>query len=164
METKLTSKEQAENAVRWAKALASGRYKKTHGTLRKEVDGETRYCCLGVACRVFKTNTSEDEYEAVKVLLGLNTEIGDFFSKGKPVGVKDAACLTELNDETFRKDDTFRNVHSAIVSKYRRVFRPSVAKFLRVDGNALRIVAAAKPVAKRRNPRKAGRSKTGTPK
>lgn len=36
----------------WVDALRSGQYKQTDGGLRRTVNDEKRYCCLGVACDV----------------------------------------------------------------------------------------------------------------
>ena len=39
--------------AKWVKALRSGRYKQTDNTLREiNSKGESRYCCLGVACNI----------------------------------------------------------------------------------------------------------------
>lgn len=43
------TQEQQANRERWARALESGSYLQTRGTLN---NGE-RYCCLGVACELF---------------------------------------------------------------------------------------------------------------
>src|SRR2546423_13169889 len=45
-----------ENMRLWVAALRSGEYKQGTGTLERTVDGETRHCCLGVACRVAMNN------------------------------------------------------------------------------------------------------------
>ena len=37
----------------WVKALQSGEYKQTVGILCKEVQGERKYCCLGVLTDLF---------------------------------------------------------------------------------------------------------------
>jgi hypothetical protein len=40
-------------AMKWVKALRSGRYKQTDGQLMyRGLDGKPSYCCLGVLCRV----------------------------------------------------------------------------------------------------------------
>jgi hypothetical protein len=46
--------EHAEHLRLWADALTSGRYQQGRSTLahRDEDTGETRYCCLGVACEI----------------------------------------------------------------------------------------------------------------
>lgn len=44
-----------EAILEWVEALESGRYQQTTGTLAQyEKDGSVGYCCLGVACDVFK--------------------------------------------------------------------------------------------------------------
>lgn len=37
---------------KWIKALRSGEYKQGVGSLRRIVEGEARYCCLGVLCEL----------------------------------------------------------------------------------------------------------------
>ena len=37
----------------WVKALRSGMYKQALGQLRRILDGEKSYCCLGVAQEIF---------------------------------------------------------------------------------------------------------------
>lgn len=37
---------------KWIKALRSGEYKQGVGSLRRIVEGEHRYCCLGVLCEL----------------------------------------------------------------------------------------------------------------
>lgn len=45
-----------KNAKAWVKALRSGKYTQAKGYLafRPEWEGEFRYCCLGVACELYK--------------------------------------------------------------------------------------------------------------
>ena len=43
-------------AMKWAKALESGRYKQGKRALRTRTDnGKLSYCCLGVLCNITKT-------------------------------------------------------------------------------------------------------------
>lgn len=41
-----------DNMRKWVAALRSGLYQQGFGALAKKVNGEKRYCCLGVACEV----------------------------------------------------------------------------------------------------------------
>lgn len=90
-----SKKEQAKNRKTWLKALKSGKYKKAKGQLRKEFKDGTGYCCLGVACELYRKaiggeweqNTSfsdrfgDNEYGVlpsdVKAWLGLNRREGN---------------------------------------------------------------------------------------
>lgn len=48
-----------EIAMRWVKALRSGKYKKTKGYLRTvSKTGRARYCCLGVLCDITSAQTT----------------------------------------------------------------------------------------------------------
>lgn len=44
---------------KWLRALRSGKYAQTRGTLKAD-DG---YCCLGVACDVYRKETGEGEWQ-----------------------------------------------------------------------------------------------------
>jgi hypothetical protein len=46
--------------VEWAKALRSGEYQQTVGYLSKETPDGCKYCCLGVACDLFRRFEGED--------------------------------------------------------------------------------------------------------
>jgi hypothetical protein len=46
------------NIRKWVKALRSGKYKQTSGTLKDDVG----YCCLGVACDVFAKETGKGKW------------------------------------------------------------------------------------------------------
>jgi hypothetical protein len=46
------------NIRKWVKALRSGKYKQTSGTLQDDVG----YCCLGVACDVFAKETGKGKW------------------------------------------------------------------------------------------------------
>jgi hypothetical protein len=41
-----------ENFATWTAALRSGEYKQGTGLLKAKLNGETRHCCLGVACEL----------------------------------------------------------------------------------------------------------------
>lgn len=107
------------NAKKWVDALLSGEFKQGKGSLRRDdIDGK-RYCCLGVACELFRRETGRGSWDpadhrfvidrhsfvgilppAVQTWLGLNSREGCF--KGK---VAHDADLTALNDmgETFER-------------------------------------------------------------
>lgn len=113
MSTKSKKPKLNPNARKWVRALRSGKYKQAKGVLEKvSKNGETRNCCLGVACRVFiqnggtlhietvdgKTNFDGDtEVLPIKVMdwLGLRTTSGDCcLQKG--------VQLVEINDNGTR--------------------------------------------------------------
>lgn len=51
-----------ENIRLWVEALRSGRYKQGRQTLRQKKDNVIRYCCLGVACNVYKRVTGRGKW------------------------------------------------------------------------------------------------------
>jgi len=47
----------------WVKALRSKKYKQAQGGLRRQIeDGGFGYCCLGVACEVFRLKTGKGDW------------------------------------------------------------------------------------------------------
>lgn len=54
-ERTFTKAEVRNNRIKWLNALESGKFKQTRGRLsRGAKGGGTEYCCLGVACHLFK--------------------------------------------------------------------------------------------------------------
>jgi hypothetical protein len=45
---------------KWVAALRSGKYKRGSGWLRKRLNGQDRFCCLGVLCDISKKVTWVD--------------------------------------------------------------------------------------------------------
>lgn len=85
--------------TKWLKALRSGRYKQTRGTL---YDGEG-YCCLGVLCRVAKLRARRSPYDSVNFYYrgdGDNHYLPGSF--GKEVGLLQASqkMLGRKNDNS----------------------------------------------------------------
>jgi hypothetical protein len=69
----------------WLKALESGKYRQTKAVLVHDRDGHKSYCCLGVACKVYKdvvdpdfkmpypdSSVSLDEVEVVREAFGFD--------------------------------------------------------------------------------------------
>lgn len=105
-----------ERRERWIAALRSGDYERGHGALKR--DG--KYCCLGVACEVYRQMTgkgsweqkseedtvfkAEDDLEAksflpieVSQFFGINSRGAHFhFTVSK--GERQFGCLTSMND------------------------------------------------------------------
>jgi hypothetical protein len=44
-------------------ALRSGKYQQTRGTLRQRTNGQTQYCCLGVACDIYRKETRKGKWK-----------------------------------------------------------------------------------------------------
>ena len=57
------------NAQKWIKALRSGEFKQTKGTLTKVEDGGNAHCCLGVACQIY-----QEEVGGLKVELSRHAD------------------------------------------------------------------------------------------
>lgn len=103
-----------DNAKRWVEALRSGQYEQTRNDLRDE----NGYCCLGVACELYREVTGRGEWERdedgftqfldralllpepVREWLGLRTEGGDFIDRAG-----DRSSLAERNDEGATFDE-----------------------------------------------------------
>lgn len=51
------------NAKKWVKALKSGKYKRAKGWLRRtDEKGAASYCCLGLACELYRQATGDGEW------------------------------------------------------------------------------------------------------
>lgn len=57
-----------EPMIKWVKELYSSDLKQAKGFLTLIADGERSYCCLGVACEIFK-----NELESVKLFTNRTT-------------------------------------------------------------------------------------------
>jgi hypothetical protein len=86
-----------ENAKKWVAALRSGEFKGTREQLAREApNGERRYCCLGVACELYKREHPKFKYDdnggylppRVQNWLGLRYSDGTY----------DLSTLAERND------------------------------------------------------------------
>lgn len=107
-----------ENAKKWVAALRSGEYQQGMDALR---DGD-RFCCLGVACDVYRKATGDGEWtdmvfsvdrgdwdewssaslpDAVRKWIGLQTAFGDWDATPE----NEFGCLSGANDsgEPFAK-------------------------------------------------------------
>jgi hypothetical protein len=105
-----TYEEQKSHRKDWIKALRSGNYKQTIGSLKnavEDVPDSSSYCCLGVACEVMGlvselTEYGDNTYEnqttiaphVVQIYFGLNSAEGDFYIKNGH-----STSLVSLNDE-----------------------------------------------------------------
>ena len=124
MAKKLTVAQQAENAIKWIDRLT--RYKKTTYVLRS-VGDETKYCCLGVACKLLeeKPDYSEASYDALPALIGINGSLGGF--SGLVDGYNN---LARVNDAMYGMDPDFKNMKKFIKKNIKYIFKPSVAKLV----------------------------------
>lgn len=91
-----------ERLIKWAEALESGKYKQASGFLRRKnhFDGpEFLYCCLGVACEVFREETGEGEWRD-NVFMGnsfvLPDAVADFFGFNR--GLHDGTMQLKMDD------------------------------------------------------------------
>lgn len=57
----MTKQKLNPNARKWVRALRSGKYQQARKVLGRVVNGETRYCCLGVACEIYNKSVPKDE-------------------------------------------------------------------------------------------------------
>jgi hypothetical protein len=99
----------------WVKALESGQYKQTRATLHDK----NGYCCLGVACEVFKKATGRGQWTRWKgFVVGnqhsdvyLPRNVGAWFGFENIDPQLGESCATERNDT---KRDSFQTIASAI--------------------------------------------------
>lgn len=108
------------NAKKWVAALRSGDFDQTTGVLHDEAG----YCCLGVACELYRRETGQGEWESevdegfhrdtlrflgepstlpnkVREWLGLTDESGNFVSEGLDVFGYDALVAANDAGEPF---------------------------------------------------------------
>lgn len=96
-------------AMKWVKALRSGKFKQAKGELR--IDGPRggkSHCCLGVLCEI--TNSNYNAFaggvpEAVKRKTGLQSTMGSIDDDLRGELDTDCYSLAEINDQgaSFKK-------------------------------------------------------------
>lgn len=104
----------------WVKALRSGKYKQTTGSLHNT--DSNSYCCLGVLCRVVGAEFGEvteeyDTHDNVPVLNGRILSASDVEELSaafcKEVGIPDQDELIALNDGVGTPaDENYKPSHS----------------------------------------------------
>ena len=127
MAKKLTSAQQAANAIKWIDRLT--RYKKTTGTLER--DG--KYCCLGVACKTLGVpyEVGETWKPDLSEVLGMYDDEGEFYLKGEKTRVDGQQCLTMVNDGPHAKDRGFSGMRKFILANSKFIFKPRVHKLIK---------------------------------
>jgi hypothetical protein len=137
----ITHTVQANNVIKWIDSLKD--FKKGVNTLGSNEPDEddngdypTKYCCLGVACRVFDIEPQNGWSWGIEVSLldklGLHTYEGTFMDPqtNKKVLVKGMDSLTRMNDNLFGKDETFTRVEDFILEHLEVIFIPPVVEKL----------------------------------
>lgn len=115
-----------ENAKKWVEALRSGEYKQGEEALR---NGD-RFCCLGVACDLFRKNTTKGEWVNEEFLgqsTVLPTLVRDWLGLGSTTGNYDgsvekgdyADCLMGRNDNGA----SFAEIADTIEAEPKGLFR-----------------------------------------
>lgn len=56
------TRKQKNNIIKWVKALRSGDFKQIQNSLKFQEGGKTRYCCLGVACKINNIEEDSDSF------------------------------------------------------------------------------------------------------
>lgn len=108
----------SKSQKKWIKALRSGKYKKGTGNLHMKHDNqEDTYCCLGVACDIFK-----DELNIEAVIKGrfvaydgedagltriIRNHLNLLSTLGDSLNLR---SLADINDGIYRKDTDFTNM------------------------------------------------------
>jgi hypothetical protein len=99
--TKLSKK---RRRALWAKALESGKYAQTTHTLRDD----TGFCCLGVACDIFRQATKQGKWRYNKFFIDgeskksiLPDTVANWFGldQNDPYLGEDSSNATRLNDQ-----------------------------------------------------------------
>lgn len=95
-----------EVKTKWIESLRSGEYKQGRGRLRGELNGEVKYCCLGVVCDILNVgkwnSLSEFEYAGQPRVSYPNTEFLELID----LKYDEAKNLAYLNDQlgwSFKK-------------------------------------------------------------
>lgn len=136
MDTKLTP------AELWVEALKSGEFKQGQGRLLQQHDGSRYYCCLGVACEVYRRETGQGEWRerpgfetrlefheeggkhgsvlplSVQRWLGVSNCDGTFVSSRDQLGRALLNTLVGLNDGGY----TFDQIADVIVERPEKLF------------------------------------------
>ena len=129
-----------DNAKKWVAALRSGEYKQTRYKLHAREGG---FCCLGVACEVFRQETGAGEWDAegidtlsfrtspweqpemmalpnsVKDWLGLNGDEGEFVAVEMEGITGRVGTLSRMND----RGKTFEQIAGWIETEPEGLFR-----------------------------------------
>lgn len=71
------------NAEKWVDALESGEFEQCQYSLKK---GDS-YCCLGVACEIYRRETGKGKWEKDEFILNSNPI--EFFIDNLPLAVRD---------------------------------------------------------------------------
>ncbi len=104
-----------DNAKKWVAALRSGEFQQTKGVLRSP-EG---YCCLGVACEVYRRETGAGEWDDSNQFQGHGDvppiEVQRWLGLKRANGAMDddSLCLTERNDD----GDSFAQIAAVIESE-----------------------------------------------
>ncbi len=92
----LTEAQQRKNAKKWIKALRSGKYKQGKQTLKRNDE----FCCLGVACEIFKDeldlHIEEAKTDRGDVIIYYNNKAGSLPNEvRKHIGLRYSAGATD---------------------------------------------------------------------
>jgi hypothetical protein len=126
---KVTRKERLKNLRKWVKALRSGKYRQTTGTLVETHNGrKNAYCCLGVACKILDVpkvdyvghGTLED-LPNVQNMLGIDS--------GGTLPSDATVDLTVLNDA---EGYNFKQIANVIVKEFSNPLKKAIKNKKRV--------------------------------
>ena len=111
--TKTPKQKLGPNQRKWIKALRSGRYKQG----RKRLRTGNKYCCLGVACKVFSHPFGSDESFAPPDIVFRLALISPAASLVGDIDIKGKTCLAGANDNgaTFAEIADFCEAHPEAV-------------------------------------------------
>lgn len=114
------------NARKWVRALRSGKFKQTKKVLARVRAGETRYCCLGVACELYRRETKEIEKKVVKNVVyfddkqfTLLRDVQSWLGLEGDCGEYEGSSLAEQNDDGVK----FEKIADIIESQPKGLFR-----------------------------------------
>lgn len=113
-----------ENAKKWVEALKSGQFQQARGQLRRKLGrGDYAYCCLGLACELYRQDVG-GRWREETVFGNAHNSAGLPAKVAKWLGANDDALvylprigkdLAWLNDQGM----TFKEI-AALINRYKR--------------------------------------------
>lgn len=133
----ITKKLRKKLRSEWLKALESGKYRQTKGVLlKKDKSGHRSFCCLGVACDIYKKVVDKDfdltpiqdegtldVAEAVQEAFGFRSDEGEFYDSIN--GFNSLATCNDGNEDEGEKSNklNFKQIAKLVRKHSKLVFK-----------------------------------------